>query len=103
MYKIINDTEAIAYKHLQAFGFSEEQVTPLVTQAKKDMENELTKLKTLIEDDTVSIEALNNVLHALKGLMFQVGNSEIAEQINEIRSHLDSQKTIEEIRDLLFY
>lgn len=103
MYKIIDDTEAIAYKHLQAFGFSEEQVTPLVNQAKKDMENELTKLKTLLDEDTVSIETLNNVLHALKGLMFQVGNHSVAEQINEVRSHLDSEKAIKEIRDLLFY
>ena len=103
MYKIIDDTESIALAHLTAFGFSEDQVKPLIVQAKKDMENELTKLQTLLDGKTVELEKINSVLHALKGLFFQVGNHEIAEQLNEIRSHIDSHDSLAEIKKALFY
>ncbi len=101
MEKLISDTEVIAFEYLKAFGFSEEQINPLVAQGKKDLYGELTKLKTLLDADNISIEDINNVLHALKGLLFQLGNHDVADQLNEIRSHLDSEATLKEIVQLL--
>jgi len=92
----------IKYYHLKAFGFPEEQIAPLVDRAKKDMDANLTKLEILLHEDTVSIDQINNVLHALKGLLFNLGNYELAEKLNERRSHLESEAGLKEISQLLF-
>ncbi len=101
MEKIISETEVIAFDYLKAFGFTEEQVNTLVLQGKKDLYKELIKLKTLIYADPVSYDDINNVLHALKGLLFQLGNHDLAEKLNEIRSDLQNKTTLEEIALLL--
>ena len=101
MEKIISETEVIAFDYLKAFGFTEEQVNTLVLQGKKDLYKELIKLKTLIYADTVSYDDINNILHALKGLLFQLGNHDLAEKLNEIRSDLQNKTTLEEIALLL--
>lgn len=101
MEKIISETEAIAFEYLKAFGFNDEQISPLVEQGKKDLYNELTKLKTLLNADSISLDDINNVLHALKGLLFQLGNHDVADQLNEIRSNIESEATLKEIALLL--
>ena len=103
MKNIISETEVIAYDYFKAFGFSEEQINSLITQGKKDLHKELTKLETLlIHVDTVSLDDINNVLHALKGLIFQMGNHDLAEKLNEIRSNDDREVTLKELSGLLF-
>jgi len=102
MGKIIRETEVIAYDHLKAFGFEDEQIKPLIDQAKKDLQENLTKLEMLLHEDTISIDDINNVLHALKGLLFNLGNHELADKLNEIKSHLESEAALEEISQLLF-
>jgi len=101
MKKIISETEVIAYDHLKAFGFEDEQITPLIDRAKKDLHENLTKLERLLDEDTISLEDVSNVLHALKGLLFQLGNHDVAEKLNDSRSHLDNKETLEEIVQLL--
>ena len=102
MKNIIKETEAIAYGYLKEFGFKDEQITPLVTMGKRDLNKELSKLKDLLADDVVVIDDVNNVLHALKGLLFQLGNHTLADQLNEIRSQLDSKVALKEISEVLF-
>ena len=101
MEKIISETEVLAFKYLKAFGFSDEQINPLVTQGKKDLRKELTKLQILLYADTISYSEISNTLHALKGLLFQMGNHDIAEKLTEERSHLESKNTLKEIALLL--
>jgi len=101
MEKIISETEMIAFGYLKAFGFSDEHVNSLVDQGKKDLHKSLTELRTLLDDVVVSLDDINNVLHALKGLLFQLGNHDVADQLNEIRSHLESEVTLKEIARLL--
>ncbi len=91
----------IKYYHLKAFGFSEEQITPLVDRAKKDLQVNLTKLEILLQEDTISINEINNVVHVLKGLLFTLENHELAENLNEVRLHLESEAALEEILQLL--
>lgn len=102
MYRLIEQTERIGYEYLTGFGFDEDSVMKLLQQARRDLLNEMTKLENLLDSEDIAFEEINNVLHALKGLLFQVGNHEVAEQINEIRSHLASQPALDEIRNLLF-
>ncbi len=102
MKNIINETEAIAYNYLKAFGFEDGQIIPLIIQGKKDLYKELTKLESLLYENTVSLDAINNVVHALKGLLFHMGNHELAEKLNETRSYPDNETALKEISQLLF-
>jgi len=103
MKNIISETAVIAYDYLNEFGFNEDQINSLITQGKKDLHKELTKLETLlIHTDTVSLDDINNVLHALKGLLFQMGNHDLAEKVNEIRSNDEREVILKEISELLF-
>ena len=102
MNKIISETEVIAYDYLKAFGFEDEQIAPLIVQAKKDLIKTLSQLDTALHAEAVSLEDINDGLHALKGLLFHLGNHELAEKLNEIRSHLDSEAAIKEVSQVLF-
>ena len=103
MKNIINKTEIIAYDYFKDFGFNEDQINSLILQGKKDLHKELTKLETLlIHADTMSIDDINNILHALKGLLFQMGNHDLAEKLNEIRSNDERKVILKEIPALLF-
>lgn len=102
MKKIINETEITARKYFKDFGFRDEQIETLISKGKKDLNKELTKLDSLLKDNSASLNDINNVLHALKGLIFQLGNHDVAEKLNEIRSHDDRETVLEEISQLLF-
>lgn len=102
MKNIISETEVMAYEYLKAFGFGDDQIVPLITIGVKDLDKELKKLQNLVNADEVVAEDVNNVLHALKGLLFQLGNHPLAEKVNETRSDSISEVQLEEIRQLLF-
>ncbi len=100
MEKLISNTEDIAFKHFKAFGFKDEQIDQLILQGTKDLCKELTKLKVLLEASEISYDDVNNVLHALKGLLFQLGNHEVAEKLVEIRSNLEDEDILKDIAEL---
>ncbi len=103
MKNIITSTEVIAYSYFKGFGFNEDQINSLITQGKKDLHKELTKLETLlIHTDTMSVDDINNILHALKGLLFQMGNHDLAEKLNEIRSKDEREVILKDLSVLLF-
>jgi len=101
MQDIIKKTQEIAYQHLASFGFEEEDIHPLIAQATKDLEENLSTLQHQLHADPVDKEGMGNTLHALKGLLFQLGNRAVAEQINELRMDLDSSESIDTITRLL--
>jgi len=101
MYKIINRSQEIAKKHLESFGFEEEDIRPLITQATKDLEENLARLQEQLASSVVDREAVSGTLHALKGLLFQLGNSSVAEEIKELRMDIDSPESIAMITALL--
>lgn len=102
MIHIIKQTESISYQYLKELGFSDEQILSLISVGKKDLEKELLKLKILIDSNDFVLTDINNSLHALKGLLFQLGNHTLAERLNEIRSTLDVKESVETIKQLLF-
>jgi len=101
MKELLADVEEIAYKNLIAFGFEEEDVLKLVEQAKKDLVSNLEKLELQLNSNLVDKIELSNVLHAIKGLLFQMGDHSRAEQINEIREDIDANDSLEDIKNLL--
>ncbi len=101
MEKLINDTAEIARKHFQAFGFEDEQITALLAAGKRDLTKELSKLQALLESEQIDIDALNLSLHALKGLFLNMGNSMVAEKLNELRQEGSTAERITEIKALL--
>jgi hypothetical protein len=103
MYKLIEETKLKGYNYLSGFGFDEDSVEELLRQGEQDLVGEMTKLEVILENETLDVNALNDRLHALKGLLFQIGNHEVAEKINEIRSEIESENIQDELKKLLFY
>jgi hypothetical protein len=103
MQNIIDETEKRAYIFLKEFGFNEDEVVPVVTKGIFELGNTLEKLRTLLvschEHDA---EVLDDTLHALKGLLFQLGNHALAEKIEELRSNDDITEICKELNKKLF-
>ena len=102
MDKLINETVEIARKHFQGFGFEDEQIVPLLEAGKRDLTKELDKLRTLVANERIDIDVLNLSLHALKGLLLNMGNSEVADKLNELREEeqVDAQ-LLDDIKAML--
>ncbi len=102
MHKIITNTEKIANKYLKDFGFEDEQIVSLITQAKIDLSRELENLEPLLNAEELEFNPINDSLHALKGLLFNLGNHKVAERLNDIRSDVKDLSVIDELQELLF-
>ena len=100
MAEWIEKTQEMAFDYLIGFGFEEAQVLPLLEQSRKDLEKEYAKFLSLIEIRPCSVEELNNVLHALKGLLFHLGNHSLAEKLDEMRGE-GIEERCTELRQLL--
>jgi len=98
---LIEETLELASKKFSSFGFNEEQVAQLLVSGKKDLEKELDKLKILIMEDSVDIETINDSLHALKGLLYNMGNTEAGDLMNDLRNEKDSAEEIIAIKKIL--
>lgn len=102
MDKLINETVEIARKHFQGFGFEDEQIVPLLEAGKRDLTKELDKLKTLVANERIDIDVLNLSLHALKGLLLNMGNSKVADKLNELREEEEvSAQLLTDIKAML--
>ena len=101
MKKLINETLQIAQNKFAAFGFKEEQVTQLLASGKRDLENEIGKLEVLLEEENVSIDRLNQSLHALKGLLYNMGNTAAGDIMMDIQAGSSIPDHIEEIKKVL--
>ncbi|MEA2029814.1 MAG: hypothetical protein U9N49_12695 [Campylobacterota bacterium] len=103
MYKIIEETQKITDAYLRGFGFDEESIATLVAKSKVDLEKQLSQLEILLNTKPQDMDAINDTLHALKGLLFQVGSHQVGEKVNEIRSDINSDEALNKIKELLFY
>ncbi len=102
MQKIIDETMKLAKTHLLGFGFDEEQVTPLLVQAERDLRKELEKAEAIFSATPVDPEAVNKVLHALKGLLFTLGHEELGKKIEALREEDAETRDVSMIKVLLF-
>jgi hypothetical protein len=101
MERLIDETMQIAQKKFAAFGFKEEQIKKLLDSGRRDLEKEIGKLKSLIEEENVSIDQLNQSLHALKGLLYNMGNTDAGDIMMDIQTDSSIPDHIEKIKKVL--
>jgi len=101
MRQIIERTQQVAYDYLKAFGFEEDKVTNIVNKGVKELEKSFAKLQGLVSDREFDIDELDNVLHSIKGILFQLGNSKDGELVDELRDTVDHSNAIEKIEDFI--
>jgi len=87
MNKRIKKTLKIAKEQFIAFGFNEEQMNKLLASGQRDLEQELSKLKKLLEERPANIEEINKLTHGLKGLFLNMGNHKVAEKLVDFREN----------------
>jgi len=102
MKNIIDQIEITTTKYLSDVGFEMEQIESLITKGKRDLTKVLQNLKNTLDETPMSIDDLDHSLHALKGLLFQLGNNELAEKVNDARSYSGDKTVISELKKLLF-
>jgi len=99
MKKLLKETRQKAYLFLREFGFDEDDIEPTINKGLKELEETLAYLSDLIEHHSEDKEEIENALHGLKGLLFQLGNHDVAntveklrysESVDEVRKWLDS-------------
>ena len=99
MQKLLEETKEKAYLFLREFGFEEDELDPIVKKGLKELQETLTDLSKLLKRTTIAHKDMDDVLHGLKGLLFQLGNHEAAnkaeklrytEDMNEIHQWFDS-------------
>ena len=104
MQKIIVETEQKAYPFLKKFGFDEKEIPLVVAKGIFDLETIIDQLKVLFP--TVSennIDELDNLLHGMKGLLVQLGNYGLVEEIEKLRNYQDIRDACDSIHERLFY
>jgi len=100
MSDLIEQTLEMAFNKFKKFGFKDEQIQQLVASGKKDLEQESEKLVSILEADILDYDALNKSLHALKGLLLNMGNDSIANKLIELRNGENSESKITEIKTI---
>ena len=104
MKQIIDETVGIAYEYLSTFGFSKSQVETLVSQGQNELYTTLGKFVTLQTSESITVsnlEEINEILHALQGLFFQMGHENMAGKLYEIQATDDVSYRLAEINKLL--
>ena len=98
MNKHVTETLQIAKEQFIAFGFNEEQMSKLLASGQRDLEQEMSKLKKLLEAKPLDIEEINKLTHGLKGLFLNMGNHKIAEKLVDFRENsLDDEGAMQEL------
>jgi len=78
---------------LGGYGFAEEQIEKLVKQGEIDLRSEGGKLKALLQTPPYDWEKIDSVLHALKGLLMNMGDTETAETFISYRDKIHEGDT----------
>lgn len=99
--RLIETSLAMVRAQFSSYGFSQEQIAPLLEAGERDLGRELERVKAIMSTEPPEREALDQALHAVKGLLLNMGNKEAAETFTELRHSLDSEQSLKEIRRLL--
>ncbi len=93
MDKLVATAVKRAHAVLSEYGFSEEQIDKLVKQGERDLRSECEKLQQLMRTPPHDWERIDDVLHALKGLLMNMGDTETAEMFTSYRKQIDAGDT----------
>lgn len=104
MQKLLDETEKSAYRFLKEFGFEEEEIAPVIAKGLLDIAHVLNSVDLLLKEQSPSRneEKLDDLLHSLKGLLFQLGNHDMAEKIEKLRYCKDTKEQYETLKRILF-
>ena len=101
MEALISETLQIARERFKAFGFKERQIEQLLESGKRDLEKEIALLSRLIEDKEYDIQRVNQSLHAIKGLLYNMGNTAAGDLMVNLKSSIKNQESIDRIKTLI--
>jgi len=101
MKQIIERTMKVAYDYLQNFGFEEDKVEVTVNKGIKELENAFDKLQNLVENMDFDIEELDNILHSIKGILFQLGNANDGSTLDTLRAEITHENAIKKIEEFI--
>jgi hypothetical protein len=91
----------IATEKFKSFGFNDAQIEQLLTSATQDIKREIEKLYPLLESDTADIQKINQSLHALKGLLYNMGNTEAGDKMAALVNDDTLGEQIADIKKIL--
>ncbi len=98
---LVEESLQIAAKKFEGFGFQEEQIEKLLLSGKRDLEAEIEKLMQLLSADEPEKAEIDKALHALKGLFYNLGNTEAGDKMNALREDESLQLQIETLQAVL--
>jgi len=101
MKQIIERTVQVAYDYLKAFGFEEDKVEVTVQKGISELENAFDRLQELVSKKDFDIEELDNILHSIKGILFQLGNGTDGAVVDSLRDEIDHSNAIEKIAQFI--
>jgi len=101
MSRLIETIQKSAIEYMREFGFESEQIDILIDKGKKDLTKALEKLEKEFAKESPSIQELSDILHAIKGVLYNLGSHDLANHINEARENLERKTTQDEIKKLL--
>lgn len=84
MEKLVRKSLECARTHFGTFGFDESQMQPLLSAGERDLRKELVHLEGLLGTPRPDEEKVNQSLHALKGLLLNMGNTEAAQTFKSL-------------------
>ncbi len=101
MNTLVEESLQIAAKKFENFGFQEEQVEKLLLSGRRDLEAEMEKLMQLLSEPEPDKEAIDKSLHALKGLLYNLGNIDAGDKMNDLREDESLHEQIEKLQAVL--
>jgi len=101
MYRVVEESLRIAKERFGSFGFSQEQIEQLLASGRRDLESELKVLEGLLSASTPDIDAIDKSLHALKGLLYNLGHVEAGDMMVSLRESDDLTSNLSRIKRLL--
>jgi hypothetical protein len=101
MEKLISETLQIARERFAAFGFKETQIEQLLESGRQDLEEEISKLSQLIMAEEHDLQEINQSLHAIKGLLYNMGNMDAGDIMVDLRNTIENEESISKIKTLI--
>lgn len=101
MSRLIDDILLNAKSYFRGFGFDDGDIEYLLQKGRRDLEMLVQEVNSILESNPVDMELLDKKLHALKGVIMQLGSSDIAMKINQMRDALNNQDTIDNLKEII--
>ena len=97
----IRESMEQARGYFRGLGFNDDQIGTLLSSGEKDLGRELEKIGLLIAESPLDTEKLNSSLHAVKGLLLNMGCHDAAGLFNGLRENVASEANIDGIKELI--